>query len=50
MKAVEKNPISFQKIGKNLKDDNDTFKLAFQQNENILKYANERLRKTNIQS
>ena len=50
MKAVEKEPNSFQYIGKNLKDDDDIFKLAFQQNEGILRYASERLRKINIQS
>ena len=50
MVAVEKNPDSFHYVGKNLKDDDEIFKLAFQQNEEILKYASERLRKTNIQS
>ena len=50
MKAVEENPNSFQHFGKILKDDDDIFKLAFQQNEEILRYASERLRKINIQS
>ena len=50
MVAVEKNLNSFQFIGRNLKDDDDIFKLPFQQNEKILRYASERLRKTNIQS
>ena len=50
MVAVEKNPKSYQYIGKNLKDDDDILKLAFQQDKEILRYASERLRKTNIQS
>ena len=50
MMAVENNPNSFQYIGKSSKDDDDIFKLAFQQNEKILRYASERLRKINIQS
>ena len=50
MIAVEKNPNSFLYIGRNLKDDNDIFKLAFQQNEEILRYASEKLGKINIQS
>ena len=50
MKAVEKNPNSFQNIGKNLNDDVDIFKLAFQRNEELLRYAIERLTKINIQS
>ena len=50
MIAVEKNPISFQYIDRNLKDDDDIFKLAFQQNEGYLRYASERFRKTNLQS
>ena len=45
MIAVKNNPISFQCVGKKLKDDNDMFKLAFQQNEKILRYARERFRK-----
>ena len=49
MVAVEKNPNSFQYVAKNLKDDDEIFKLAFQQTEEKLKYASERLRKTNIQ-
>ena len=47
MIAVEKNPKSFQYIGRNLKDDDDIFKLAFQQNEEILRHASDRLRKNN---
>ena len=50
MVAVEKNTNSFQFIGRNLKVDDDIFKLAFQQNQEILRYASERLRKNNIQS
>ena len=50
MVAVEKNPNSFQYIGKKLKDDNDIFRLAFQQDEEILRYASERLGKINMQS
>ena len=50
MIAVEKNPNSFQYISRNLKNDDDIIKLAIQQNEEILKYASVRLRKTNIQS
>ena len=50
MIAVENNPYSYQYIGINLKDDDEIFKLAFQQNKELLRYASERLRKTNIQS
>ena len=50
MKAVEKNRISFQYFGRSLKDDDHIFKKAYQQNEEILRYAGERLRKINIQS
>ena len=50
MKAVEINSNSLQYIGKNLRDADDIFKIAFQQNEEILRYASERLRKINIQS
>ena len=50
MEAVEKNHNRFQSFGKNLKDDDDIFKLAFQQNEETLRYASERLRKINIQN
>ena len=50
MKAVEKNPNSFQYFGKNLIDDDDIFRLAFQKDKELLRYASERLRKTNIQS
>ena len=48
MIAVGKNPKSLQYIGRNLKDDDDIFKLAIQQNEELLRYASERLSKTNI--
>ena len=48
--AVERYRISFQYIGGNLKDDDDIFKLAIQQNEEILRYASERLGKITIQS
>ena len=50
MIVVKNKPNSFQYVGKNFKDDDDIFKLAFQQNEEILRYASERLRKINIQS
>ena len=42
--AVRNNPNSFQYVGKNLKDDDDMFNLAFQQNEKIIRCASERLR------
>ena len=42
MIAVKSKPNSFQYVGKNLKDDDAMFKLAFQQNEKILRYASER--------
>ena len=48
--AVKKNPNSFQYVGKNLKDDDDIFKSAFQQDKEILRYASERIMTTNIQS
>ena len=35
MVAVEKNPKSYQYVGKNLKDDDEIFKIAFQQNKEI---------------
>ena len=50
MIAVKNNPNSFQYVGKNLKDGDDIFNLAFQQDKNTLNYVSERLRKTNIQS
>ena len=50
MVAVEQSPKSFQYIGKILTDDVYIFKLVFQLNEEILRYANESLRKINIQS
>ena len=46
----KKNIKSFQYIGENLKDDDDIFKLAFQQDKELLRYASQRLRKTNVQS
>ena len=49
MVAVKINPGNFQYVGKNLKDD-EIFKLLFQQNKEILKYASERVKETNIQS
>ena len=49
MIAVENNPKSFQYIGKNLLDNNEIFNLAFHQDKAILRYASERLTKTNIQ-
>ena len=48
MIAVKINPNNFQCLGKNLKDDDELFKLAFQQDNDLLKYASERLRKTLI--
>ena len=50
MIAVEIIPNSYQYVGKNLKDDDEIFILSFQQDEEVLGYASERLRKTNIQS
>ena len=50
MAAVEKSPNNFQNVGKKLRNDDDIFKLAFQQDKELLRYASERLRKTNIQS
>ena len=50
MIGVKNNPISFQYVGKSSKDDDDIFKLAFEQNKEVLRYASERLRKINIQS
>ena len=47
MIAVKNNPKNFQYVGKNLKDDDEIFKLAFQQDKELLRYASERLRKTN---
>ena len=48
--AVKNIPNNFQYIDKSLKDDDVIFKLTFQQNEKILRYASERLRKINIRS
>ena len=36
MVAVEKNSKNFQYFGRNLKNDDDIFKIAFQQNEEYL--------------
>ena len=48
MIAVKINPNSFQYVGKILEDYDEIFKLAFQQDKEILRYASGRLRKTNI--
>ena len=45
-----KKPNRFQYVGKFLKNDDEIFKLAFQQDREILRYASERLGKRNIQS
>ena len=50
MIAVLKNHNSFQYVGESLKDDEDIFKLALQQDKKILRYASERKRKIIIQS
>ena len=50
MMAVKNNPDNFQYVGKILKDDDEIIKLAFQQNEEIHRYASERLRRINNQS
>ena len=50
MIAVKNNPVNFQYVGKNLKDDDEIFKLALQKDKGIFRYASERLKKTNIQS
>ena len=50
MIAVKDNLNNFQYVGKSLKDDDEINKLAFQQDKEIPKYANERLRKTNLRS
>ena len=50
MIAVKDNPNSSQYVGKILKDDDNIFRLAFQQDKEILRYASERLRKLNIES
>ena len=44
MIAVKNNPENFQYVGKYSKDDDQIFKLAFQQDKRILRYASERLR------
>ena len=45
MVAVKNNPINFQYLGKILKDGDEIFKLAFQQDKELLRYASERLGK-----
>ena len=45
--AVKNNPNSFRYLGKNLKNDDEIFKLVFQQDKELPRYASERLRKTN---
>ena len=45
--AVKIYPKNFQNNGKNLRDDDEEFELAFQQEKELLRYASERLRKTN---
>ena len=47
MIAVKNNHKNFQYVGKNLKDDDEIFKLAFQKDKEFLRYASESLRKTN---
>ena len=49
-KNPKNNPKNFQYVGKSLKDDDETFKLAFQQVKELLRYASERLQKLTIQS
>ena len=49
MVAVKINPNNFQYLGKNLKDEDEIFKLAFQQDKEVFRYAIERLRKTSMQ-
>ena len=48
MIAVKNETKNFQYVGKNLKNDDEIFKLAFQQDKDKIRYASERLRKTNI--
>ena len=50
MIAVKIKPENFKNFGKFLRDDVEIFKLAFQQDKELLRFASERLRKTNIQS
>ena len=47
MVAVKRNSKNFQYLGKNLRDEDEIFKLAFLQDKEIFRYASERLRKTN---
>ena len=49
MITLKNNSNNFQYVGKNLKGD-EILKKAFQQDKETLKYSNDRLRKTNIQS
>ena len=46
MAAVKTNPKKFQNVGENLKDDDEIYNLAFQQDKELLRYASESLRKT----
>ena len=48
MIAVKVNPNIYQFIGKNIKDDDEIFKLAFEQNKEKLRYASERFRKKTL--
>ena len=48
MVAVGKNPDNFQYSGEILKDDDEIFKLAFQQDEEIFRYASKRIRRTKV--
>ena len=50
MVTVKFNPNNFRYLGKNIKEDDEIFKLGLQQNKELLRYASERLSKTNIQS
>ena len=49
MVAVEKNVNSFQFVGNNLRNDDEIFRLLFQQDKELLRYSSEILRKLNIQ-
>ena len=47
MIAVRNNRNNFRYDGKNLKEDDEIFNLAFQQDKELLRSASERLGKTN---
>ena len=47
MVAVKINTNIFQHLGKKLKDDDKIFKVPFQQDKELLRYASERVGKTN---